>query len=317
MEDKYRSMSGPELAGDDAFIRWVLKGENQEQWNAWQEHDPETKLKFAEATHLIHSLSGLHVAQLSTSEKDVLWERIQYSTAQKTSERTYSLIRWTVLAAASLALLIWINIARNIEKVFVAAGEHQEIVLPEDSRIMINADSRISFNESGFIGDREIKLQGEAFFEVNPGEEFVVRTPYGAVQVLGTSFNVIARPDRFEVSCYTGKVRVSDPEKHSSVITAGQRIITKGKELDQESFPLSGKPEWIQGRFVFHDQPLSTVIAELERQYDIRVDLPANLKDIRYTGVFENGNLENALEIITWPLHLKYELDENSVIISQ
>ena len=68
---------------------------------------------------------------------------------------------------------------------------------------------------------------------------------------------------------------------------------------------------------MFDNQPLSDVIEELERQYDIRVNLDAGLEDLRYTGLFEAGNLDNALSLITWPLHLKSTIKGKTVTISR
>ena len=65
------------------------------------------------------------------------------------------------------------------------------------------------------------------------------------------------------------------------------------------------------------NQPLVDVISELERQYDINVKLEAGLKDLKYTGLFESGNLDSALYLITWPLHLKSSTKGKTVTISR
>ena len=49
---------------------------------------------------------------------------------------------------------------------------------------------KFQFDKKRFTDERIIQLRGEAFFEVEKGSRFVVQTGKGAVEVLGTSFNV-------------------------------------------------------------------------------------------------------------------------------
>ncbi|HUR31772.1 MAG TPA: DUF4974 domain-containing protein, partial [Saprospiraceae bacterium] len=70
-------------------------------------------------------------------------------------------------------------------------------------------------------------------------------------------------------------------------------------------------------KFYFDDQPLSVIVEELERQYKVKVTMAPDLHDTRLTGLFESGNLGKALYNITWPLNLRYEINDNTVIISK
>ncbi len=317
MEDKYKTLTAPELAAEDAFIRWVIKGENDQQWILWQQNNPELSGLMTEAKQIIKTIS-LQVGHINTQESNELWNRISLSIHKQThpsSRKTFSIVRWSVAAAAILALLIWVNTLQQTEKVIALSGENKEISLPEFSHVTLNAGSKVVFNENKFINDRELTLDGEAFFEVNPGSQFTVKTDQGFVTVLGTSFNVISRHGRFEVSCYTGKVSVSSGKKESQIIVAGEKSIKESQQLRKETFTTADKPGWTQGKFTFENHPLSVVVDELERQYNVKVTLDKELKDVRYIGLFEAGNLEAALYTITWPLHLQYKISGNSVII--
>lgn len=131
---------------------------------------------------------------------------------------------------------------------------------------------------------------------------------------------MLSRDGRFEVRCYTGKVKVETTTNDQLIITPGEVAIKSEdvKPLERDSFILTGEsPEWTAGRFNFENQPLTEVMAELERQYAIKVRLDPALEELKYTGLFESGDLEKALYLITWPLHLKSTVKGKTVTISR
>ncbi|MCB4800365.1 FecR family protein, partial [Neotamlana laminarinivorans] len=60
--------------------------------------------------------------------------------------------------------------------------------LPDESEVILNAQSKLSFSKKEWETNRNLKLQGEAFFKVTKGEKFTVNTKAGSIQVLGTQF---------------------------------------------------------------------------------------------------------------------------------
>ncbi len=323
MEDKYRSYTTIQLTGEEAFLRWVLHGEHKDEWSGWLKENPSFFEKIEEARQIILSLSQIPGDNLQMAERNELWNRIDSSIKvekkQPSTEPLKSVWTWTLTAAAALALLFWFNSIITSNKVFAQAGQHKNINLPEESIITLNAGSAIAYKSRTFEKDRILKLEGEAFFSVKPGSSFTVKTEYGTVTVLGTSFNVISRQGQFEVSCYTGKVSVETKDQDQVVIQAGERSIQNpdNLKLNRTTFvPTGTTPEWTDGKFTFEDQPLTKVIAELERQYGIKVQLKPGLEELKYTGLFESGDLEKALSLITWPLHLKANVRGKTVTIS-
>src|SRR6187431_2877341 len=182
--------------------------------------------------------------------------------------------KWGLAAAASFAFVVWFNKVTAVDYVYALPGERKEFNLIDESLVTINAGSTITYKKRSFKEDRVLLLDGEAFFDVKPGSTFTVKTNYGFVVVLGTRFNVVAREGVFEVNCYTGKVKVETKKEQSIVITAGERSVENQEDqtLARSSFiPSEGNPDWMVGKFVFEDQPLSRVVSELERQYGIQV----------------------------------------------
>jgi len=303
-----------------------MHGAYSREWEEWLRRHTHVQEKSAQARQLVLDMMQLPQSFLNADDENALWNKISNDIsvtaihhAPKTSKT--KLIRWmTVAAAAVIALFIWFGTRSIPTTIMAQAGEHQSVQLPESSRIEMNAGSNIVYNKKRFTEDRELTLTGEAFFEVHPGSRFKVNTPKGSVTVLGTSFNVIARPDRFEVTCYTGKVKVENTNKDQLTITPGERCTNnEGTEkLRTHTFVLTAeKPEWTKGKFVFDNQPLKIVVEELERQYNITVKLEPGLEDTTYVGLFESGDLDEALKLITWPLQLKADKKGNTVLIGR
>lgn len=324
MEETYKSFSATQLAGETSFIRWVRHGENDRAWTEWISEYPSTRPIVEQAKRIVLDVSSIRAYSLYENEQSELWDRIQSNLSaplaqSKPEIKTRKIYRWSlVAAAAALALFFWLRQPGPMSNVIAQAGEHQEIILPESSQIKLNAGSSITYNEKRFTSHREVRMTGEAFFEVRPGSQFTVVTDQGSVTVLGTSFNVIAREGRFEVSCYTGKVKVENKNQDQQMLTPGLRTTENSKEhkLTVSSFtPGTGAPEWTTGKFVFSDQPLYLVVEELERQYNVKIHLEPGIEQMRYTGLFESGDLEKALYLITWPLHLRTQTSNQVISI--
>ena len=227
--------------------------------------------------------------------------------------------KWGLAAAVSFAFVVWFNKVTATDNVYAFFGETKEINLVDESHVTLNAGSSITYKKRSFNENRVLRLDGEAFFDVKPGSTFTVNTNYGSAVVLGTSFNVIAREGIFEVDCYEGKVKVQKNKTQNIVIAGGERSVENPNDqtLVRSTFlQHDGGPEWMKGKFVFDNKPLLRVVSELERQYDIKVNLEKGLEKIPYTGLFESGDLNKALYLITEPLHLKSNVSGKTVNIS-
>ena len=204
----------------------------------------------------------------------------------------------------------------NITTVETLVANKTLLELPDASAVTLNAVSSLSFDKDSWNKKREVNLNGEAYFKVAKGETFQVITDAGTVTVLGTQFNVKQRDNLFEAFCYEGSVKVSYNKK-DVVLTPGQRyLILDGKQVRNEKEMLK-EPSWIRNESSFKSLPLREVIQELERQYDVTVDVKnVNLSQI-FTGSFTHTNIDMALQSITIPSQLKYQKNKNSIILKR
>jgi ferric-dicitrate binding protein FerR (iron transport regulator) len=210
--------------------------------------------------------------------------------------------RWLQIAAAVLVLalvvgrFLWPGATADRTMVVTAAGETQEVFLPDGSQIWLNENSQLAY-APGFVA-RDVELVGEAFFAVTPDPQrpFSIRTAETVVTVLGTSFNVRAYPEetRTEVAVATGKVAVAP--KAAPAATAVELLPGEAAIYDRETAELRtdvtiapAAQAWRTHELPFDDVPLRSVLPVLERYLDrpVRVENPA-LLDCTIRHTFKN-----------------------------
>jgi ferric-dicitrate binding protein FerR (iron transport regulator) len=223
------------------------------------------------------------------------------------------LLRVASIVVIGFALYFTIFQETTIE-IQTLAHEQTTIELPDASIVTLNAKSQVSYDKKAWSKHREIKLAGEAFFIVSKGNTFDVITKDGKVTVVGTQFNVKQRDNYFEVKCFEGVVKVTS-QFITKTLNAGDTYRFLDNEFS-ESKTILKEPQWTKNKSSFESVPLKEVIAELERQYDIKITTKQLDGSRLFTGVFTHNNLENALMSVSQPMNLTYEINTaNQVVI--
>lgn len=194
-------------------------------------------------------------------------------------------------------------------------AEQGEVYLPDSSLVILNSGSRLRYSIDNWANERNVQLEGEAFFKVKKGSLFNVSTENGTVEVLGTEFDVKDWGSYYEVTCYTGLVKVNTSEK--SVLLKPNSVFRNIGENDTEyTISNQSEPTWLKGESTFKSVPLVYVFEELERQYETSVKtINVDLNQL-FTGSFLHNNLKLSLEAITIPVNLDFEIKKNQIIIS-
>ena len=212
-----------------------------------------------------------------------------------------------VASIVAIAIGVYFYLLPNqMAEVKTMVAQKRTIELPDDSKVVINALSEVSYNEKDWADKREIQLKGEAFFDVSKGAKFDVITPNGTISVLGTEFNVKQRNDFFEVTCFEGTVRVVS-QGQTEILKVGDNFrIAKGqKTLGKHGFD---EPQWTNNISYFQRIPVSEVLNELQRQYDIKITVENVDTDQLFTGGFTHENLHDAIKAISEPLSLNFKI---------
>lgn len=197
-----------------------------------------------------------------------------------------------------------------------AYAQKTTIKLPDASTVSLNAKSLLAFNKNSWKNEREVTLEGEAFFKVAKGSSFHVLTKSGTVRVYGTQFNVKQRDHYFEVICYEGLVGVTYNSQEIKLKPGDSFLIIDGKQIAKEK-EIRTTPSWLNNESTFKSLPYKEVIAEFERQYHVDMTLLNIDSNQLFTGSFAHDNLEVALKAITLPLHVTYSKTNHTIILKR
>jgi len=221
-----------------------------------------------------------------------------------------------IAAVLAISFSIYFYSTTLDTKVDTNIAQQNSVILPDASIVNLNSKSTLTFNAYDWQTNREVILDGEAFFKVAKGKKFDVITNDGVVSVLGTQFNVKQREDYFEVTCYEGLVAVKYKNKTITLEPGYTFRILDGKLLANEK-ESTMQPSWLHGESSFKSVPLKYVILEFENQYNLKV-ITENLDTSRiFTGSFTHNNLDLALQSVSIPLNLSYSKSENSILLKR
>ncbi|MGS2722600.1 FecR family protein [Porticoccus sp. GXU_MW_L64] len=205
-------------------------------------------------------------------------------------------------------------------------GDNRIELLSDGSSVHMNTNSliKVEFSDT----QRAVTLvRGEAIFDVahEPERPFVVYADGQVVTAIGTRFVVRLTSDKIRVTVTEGKVKLAaklqennslpvavsraldvSGEQEAVLLVQGQRAeVTKQGEthtpvlVEVDQGKLEKDLAWVKGRFIFEDESLETIIAEVNRYTNTDVVLvDPGLKNIRLSGRFQVGDTEALLEAI-------------------
>ncbi len=236
----------------------------------------------------------------------------------KSKRNTKSYVSMILKVAAMFVLFFGIYFTffySPLTTVDTAITQKTSVELPDTSIVELNALSSIKYNNDSWQNNREISLEGEAFFKVAKGKKFDVETASGIVSVLGTQFNVKQRNNYFEVVCYEGLVSVTY-QNNVIKLPAGNAFRVINNEISNYKTSAVA-PDWKENRSSFKSTPYQYILEEFERQYNVTI-LTKNVSlDKLFTGNFVHSDIQTALQSITIPMHLKYEIKNKTITLSK
>ena len=206
--------------------------------------------------------------------------------------------------------------------VSVPLGAISQFVLPDGTHVWLNAGSSLTYPMS-FANKacRVVALNGEGFFKVhkNPKVPFIVRMNGMDIRVTGTTFNARAYSDESDVTValVEGSVLLGKQEPTRMFETSASlhpmEVAVLNKQDNQISLAykndLTKYTAWTQGRTVFDNDPIQTVINKLEKLYNVHVVVPdKELLQYHFTATFINESLERALRIISLSSPISFQI---------
>lgn len=193
-------------------------------------------------------------------------------------------------------------------------AETKTFNLPDNSEVILNANSNVSYVKKEWENNRNLTLDGEAFFKVQKGEKFTVNTEIGNVTVLGTQFNVKERANYFEVKTYEGLVSVTYKDTLVKLPKGTIFKVVNGIIDTNTTFDTTEK-SWLQKESNFKSTQLKFVLKEIENQFGYTITTNNINLETLYSGGFTHLDINVALQSVTIPLQLSYKIDGKTITI--
>jgi transmembrane sensor len=373
----YRDYDAEDLLLEPSFLNYCL-GSNEEAilfWENWLQENPDKASVVQQAQQMFLLLNGNHTAAQFREHQskfriafnkhlhqDTATATSLFVTPSKDSFRSRKIGKYAVGIAASLLLLASISYFVLDKKPTLnqpdqytytsIPGERKSFQLPDGSTVLLNGGSILKITADFNKVNREITLEGEAYFDVTQNAEkpFIIQAGGMCVKVLGTTFNVKAYPqDRtLETVLISGAVEVTvkDLPKRNVILKPQQKIVIEkliapaGNRSDSAANPggQAGmhkniaiknvqllaydstvlETSWTKNRLVFDNETLATVATKIERWYGVKVQVDPTIADTYlFTGIFENESIQQMLKALQLSLPFHYKLEDKTLFITK
>ena len=327
-----------------------LDADEQAEWEILKS-DPAFQHEFTLVEKYWQKMDALPYQQINT-EKDwkIVWENIrqQVPAKAKRERRATPWLRYAAVIVVCMAISFFTGSrfsrimfssdgSEQLTTIEAPAGSKTYITLPDSSKVWLNAKSRISFDKNFGSENRDLKLEGEAFFDVVKKKvPFRVETPLYNVAVVGTAFNVKAYNDddratttlvrglvNIERTTKAGKTEVIQLKPNEKVIAlrkdaagapfSGEYIFNVEREIDAAI-----ETAWKDGWLSVKGESLSELAKKLERLYDIKIIFQdEELRRYRYTGRLRQLSLEQVLKALSLTSPIEFTIAEKAVTLRE
>ncbi len=314
-------------AAADWWVRLREPGaadETIEQWLAWTGEDERHLATFERVTELANQLGSLD----NVSRQGLIKAFARPVAAPR---------RWMPLAAAAAVAVValsggylaWTRFASgNASQVYASAvAQNRDITLPDGTQVALGAASTLTTHFTH--GQRRVELSnGEAFFQVihDNSRPFVVAAGDVSVRDIGTAFDVRRTGQRVTIAVTQGRVEIADIRQKAAAGQHGTLDVSAGQLVSYDPHTSSMTigsiaPEqalaWRSDRLEFIDEPLSVVIANLNRYSTRQMHISdTDLDTLSYTGTIHTDAIDSWLSALPQVFPLRVSTTGNQVILS-
>lgn len=235
----------------------------------------------------------------------------------------------TAAAVALLCLSVWtayLYMQPVAMQTVSTLAETRTVNLPDGTSVTLNHYSTLTYPERFKTDNREVELNGEAYFEVSKDKKhpFIVQTEAVDVRVLGTQFNVDAYRDSPDVrtTLLTGSVAVSNKSNSEHMILKPNEIAIYNKVEKKLTRKLledaTDEISWRHGEFIFDDVPLRDIARELSNSFGTTIQITdSTLQNYRISARFRNGeDLETILSVLQDAGYFNYSHNDKQITIT-
>lgn len=293
-------------------------------------NNEQLKQLIADSGHTLNNIDNYYL--LKHFDTNAAWEKIDTETKTNLIAgfsynylMRYAAIFILLISTTLFALLINDRINYTYIRTTGNSLQAQTFVLPDSSQVTLNHNTKLKYLKKFDGKVREVKLKGEAFFNVEhmPEKPFIVETNDASLKVLGTSFNVNAyrQNNKVEVYVETGKVAMHSKQNEANMVllSAGDKAtFEKKSELIVKKVALQNNfLAWKTRHIFFESTSLSEVIETLEHTFGLKLNI-ANDVDINQaiTATFNQQEPDYILDVVALTLQLEIKkVGDNSYSI--
>lgn len=200
-------------------------------------------------------------------------------------------------------------------------GGQYQLILADGSKVWLNAASSLRFPASFVGNERLVELSGEGYFEIAPDRKRPFRVVVNdiRVEVLGTHFNVNSYPDEpaMTTTLLEGKIKLNSGGS-VNVLKPGQQamIQSPGKIHVVNNADLEEALAWKNGKFIFNGNSIQSIMRQLSRWYDIKVEYSNNLPNDEYVGAIQRSeNISAMLHILRKTKTIDFKITGKQVTV--
>lgn len=205
----------------------------------------------------------------------------------------------------------------------IPIGGFYQLSLSDGTKVWLNAMTKLRYPVTFEGEQRNVYLTGEAYFDVAKDAEhpFVVNVEGMEVKVYGTRFNVNTLEEGVvQTVLERGKVSVK-------ALKTGEEVMLKPDDM-AEFYKESGMVKvgkvdpftytaWKDGKFVFENATIETIMSRLGRWYDIKVFYgDEQVKNQTFTGIItRHSNVKDLLYLIGETAMVQFDQKDNVVTV--
>ncbi|QDH79887.1 DUF4974 domain-containing protein [Echinicola soli] len=203
------------------------------------------------------------------------------------------------------------------------AGQKSKIKLPDGTIVYLNSESSLEY-PADFATNRQLKLRGEAFFEVFPDKEhpFSVESRGIRTTALGTAFNIKAYGDmaETEVALAHGKVLVEAASDDHLELKPGEAAVSNEHNgaFKKKNVNIEEILYWKEGILHFDGVSFDEVVNTLERWYNVSIYINGKYDGkFQCSGTFDkNEYLDNVLDILGHSIGFDFQINKKKVTLT-
>ena len=300
---------------------------DSEKLNSWLNEAPENRLKLDSITEEKEIAKNIEAYEDIDTEK--AWKRYEEKISGLSLRK--QILKWKI--AAILIFLVglagsmvgyWNAENNNLEpetlvytSVVTENGQTSRIILPDGTVVWLNSGTTLSYNNKFSVDNRNINLEGEAYFEVKRNEAIplIVHCDELEVEVLGTEFDVNAFPenDKISVVLEKGSINLShiNNKFQDFILQPGEiaQFDDTNNKLVVSHINTYEYISWKDGVLIFNNTPMREVFSKLELWYgvNIEVDNP-KVYDLIFNATIVDENLEDIFHLIKYTCDIDYKI---------